>query len=162
MFRVFCILAFGVISGCTPQNAQQSDEDVALLRESLPGINQKCIDIFRTEGVTAIPQDVRECFPMEERKRWSGLWLDEMEGSRFCPEPVDECTFHSKGERIWLSFADDIREKSRPDRYSTEVLYEIEFVGSLTSISGAFGHQGGSDKEIVVERLVSLEPVSGS
>ena len=162
MFRGFCILAVGVISGCSPQKSQQPDEDVALLRESLPGINQECIDISRTEGVTAIPQNVRECFPMEESKRWSGLWLDEMESSRFCPEPADECTSHSEGERIWLSFADDIREESRPNRYSTEVLYEIEFVGSLTSMSGAFGHEGGSDREIVVERLVRLEPVSES
>ncbi|MBQ95187.1 MAG: hypothetical protein CL510_05060 [Actinobacteria bacterium] len=162
MFRVFCVVAFGLIAGCAPQSAQQSEEDIALLRESLPGINQKCIDKFRAEGVIAIPQDVRECFPMEERKRWSGLWLNEFEGSRFCSEPAEQCNFYTEGPRVWLTFAEEIGEDKRPDRYATDELYEIEFFGRQTSQSGAFGHMGSSDKEIVVEKLIRLERMSES
>ena len=162
MFRLIGVLACALTSGCASETDQLAQEDIALLRETLPGINEICVDAFREGGLNAIPQDVRKCFPMENSKRWTGLWLDEFEGSRFCAAPADECGFETEGERVWLSFAEEIRATEKPDRYATDKLYKIEFIGRRTLKSGAFGHLGGSDREVVVEDLVRLEPVSGS
>lgn len=159
MFRALSLVAAISVIGCGPETDPEFDKEVALIRESLPGINQKCTDAYINGGPNAVSQDVRECFPMEESKRWTGLWLDEFEGSRFCAYPAEECTFDTEGERIWLSFAEKIGDEARASRYATEQLYKIDFIGRQTSLSGNFGHFGGSDKEIVVEQLLMLERV---
>jgi len=161
MLRFFVVLSCAFAFGCAPEVEPQTDDDVALVRTSLPGINDRCVNAFREGGIEAIPQDVRECFPMERSKRWTGLWFDQFEGSRFCASPAEQCTFDTEGDRVWLSFADEI-EDQQPDRYATDELYEIEFMGRQTQSAGAFGHEGGSDREIVVEKLIRLERVSGS
>ena len=145
--------------GCAPESDGATEEDLALLRESLPEITQECVDAAAKDGIDALPQDVRECFIMEDSKYWAGLWLDEFEGSRFCAEPANQCTSNLDGQGVWLTFADEIKCTARPDRYATDELYEIEFIGRLTSDTGAFGHQGGSQKEIVVEGLIRLKKV---
>ena len=159
MSRLVYPLTLLLTVGCAPETDHHVEEDVAVLRQSLPGINQRCVDVFRRGGIAAIPQDVRKCFPMESSKRWRGLWFDEFEGSRFCAAPADECTFDTEGERVWLHFADEISDSVKPNRLGTNILYEIEFVGRQTSRKGAFGHMGGSDREMVVEELISLNSV---
>ena len=161
MFRALWLVVCVVTLGCTQGGDEETDEVPALLRESLPGINQECIDAVAEGGVDAMPQDVRRCFVMTDQKHWAGLWLDGFEGSRFCAEPAKRCTFDTEGQRVWLSFAEEV-ESERPGRYSTGKLYEIEFIGRQTSEAGAFGHMGGSDREIVVEKLIRLERVSES
>lgn len=161
MLRFIVLLVCPIALGCAPEVKRETDEDLALLRTSLPGINERCVNAFRKRGIEAIPQDARECFPMENSKRWTGLWSDEFEASRFCATPAERCDFESEGERVWLSFADEIKDQ-QPDRHATDALYEIEFIGRQTSGAGAFGHDGASEKEIVVEKLIRLERASGS
>ncbi|EAQ28152.1 hypothetical protein NAP1_11173 [Erythrobacter sp. NAP1] len=97
---------------------------------------------------------------MDKARRWEGLWLDEFEGSRFCAAPADDCTYHSAGERVWLTFAEEIRATERPAFDGKIRLYQIEFIGRQTSEPGHFGHAGTSDRKIVVEELLKLELVS--
>ena len=159
MFRFIGLATCICLLGCAPENDPRTADEAELIRRSLPGISDECVETILKNGMEQLPQDVRDCFPMEEKKRWQGLWLDEFEGSRFCAAPAEECRFETSGERVWLVFADEIRAVSRRDKHSTDALYKIEFVGRQTLTTGAFGHLGGSDREIVVEKLIRLERV---
>ena len=159
MSRAICLIVSLFALGCAPESDGATEEDLALLRELSPGITQECVDAAKKDGIVSLPRDVRECFAMDDSKLWAGLWLDEFEGSRFCAEPSDRCTSNTNGQGVWLTFADEIKDTARPDRYATDELYEIEFIGRLTSETGSFGHMGLSQKEIVVEELIRIERV---
>jgi hypothetical protein len=83
------------------------------------------------------------------------LWGQAFELSRFCPAPARQCTYDTPGEEIWLSFAPNVR---RPKMDEVE-LRAIEFVGRETLDRGHFGHLGGYDREIIVDRIISLNEI---
>ncbi|MDE1467894.1 hypothetical protein [Aurantiacibacter sp. D1-12] len=144
-----------------------SDEDMALLRETLPGMTEECLNIVRYEGIEAYPNDTGRCFEMSEQRRWKGLWIAEFEYSVFCgpdgmacyPDEAEEAT-----DTVWLSFAsgaeqDDIFPNGFAYDSSSDGIYEIEFLGRITSIRGSHGHMGMSQREIVVSEVISIELV---
>lgn len=109
---------------------------------------------------------------MSPPRRYRGVWIDEFEGQQFIPEgqpapewPSTEAGTPGWGETferaraatIWLSvdragIGHDFKNGPRRMR--------VEFVGRETLYPGAYGHMGMSDKEIVVDTMVSLEPVA--
>jgi hypothetical protein len=131
-----------------------SEDDVRLLRETLPGITDECVEKLRFAGIDAFPERTDECFEMAPAKRWTGLWRNEFEGSRFCPSPAQDCSFDSPGDRIWLSYAN---VQGPGSEAVSEGLYAIEFVGRRTLKRGSHGHFGASDHEIIVDRLMSIK-----
>ena len=157
--RHLYLLLAAFLGSCSGNADQQSENDVALLRESLPGIKEECVEIFRKKGLIGVPSDVRTCFPMEKQKRWTGLWRDEFEGSTFCPSPANRCEVSYEDGHLWLHFAKEELKPEWLDRYGSGDLYEIEFVGRRTAVVGAFGHAGLSDSEIVVEKLIRLKKI---
>ena len=95
---------------------------------------------------------------MQEQRRWKGLFEAVFEGGKFCPQPADDCYFEIHGKNTCLTFVDG----TAPDVDLHPVerqLYRLEFDGRMTSRDGKFCHLGVSDRHIVVEKLISFEPV---
>lgn len=108
--------------------------------------------------ITSLPTD--QCFRMSQPRRMQGIWIDEFEGSRFLPEARDITRAEVGSGGIWLN----IDTKKLPARYrslSDEKLraFEIDLIGRQTAVAGRHGHMGGSDHEIIVDRLISIRPV---
>lgn len=115
-----------------------------------------------------LPTD--QCFKMQGPERYRGIWIDAFEGQDFIPEgtslpdwPRTDPTTPSWREqadrvqaaRIWLNVdragvAHDVNANGRKMR--------IEFIGRKTMYQGAYGHMGMSGNEIIVDRVISLEP----
>lgn len=147
--------AIFLLQACDSKRPVVSDDLVRQFREEFPGITEKCLDMVRYGGVNAMPTRADQCFEMTPMKRWKGLWRNEFEGSRFCASPAKSCSFETPGERVWLSDPDNIVGT----KISEEGLYEIEFLGRRTIKRGAHGHLGGSDHEVVVNKIVSISRV---
>lgn len=119
------------------------------------GLVSPCMKNEKTPaGETYGEVPVDECFRMDPPRRWKGLWRDEFEGSRFCPAPATRCDFNMPGDLIWLN----------PERVSRKEpdggLYAVEFIGRRTAVKGRFyGHLGGSDYELIVDRFISMKQV---
>lgn len=140
---------------CDDRRPVVSEELVREFRNKLPGITEQCLDALRYGGINAMPTRADQCFAMTPTKRWKGLWRNEFEGSRFCASPAKSCSFETLGERVWLSDPDNVVPVKRSD----EALYEIEFLGRRTLEKGAHGHLGGSDHDMVVDKVISLTRV---
>ena len=100
-----------------------------------------------SEGMRAVPTE--QCVKMLPARRYRGLWLDAFEGSRFCAEPARECTPDAPGDRIWLDVRDDKGRRGG--------LHVVEFIGRRTLYKGAYGHLGGSDHEMIVDKMLFIE-----
>jgi hypothetical protein len=109
--------------------------------------------VMGTEGIASLPTE--QCEKLSLQRRFKGLWNDEFEGSRFCPAPAEECSFISPGEHIWLSFA----ERSYRVGERKLGVYAIEFVGRQTLYPGLYGHMGGSDEEVIVDHVISMNRI---
>lgn len=90
-----------------------------------------------------------ECYKMDQPRRWRGVWRNEFEGSRFCPAPAKKCSMSSPGEMIWLDVS------KSPD----QTLYEVDFIGRRTAVKGRYGHMGGFDHELIVDRMISMRQI---
>lgn len=129
--------------------------EVEDVRKDLPGLTALCIKRLRAFGLKGLDVPVDECFEMTRPQRWSGLWRAAFEGSRFCEDQPNksatECSDKSVGSRIWF-------DPNRP--YETDGrLYRVEFIGRRTVRPGNFGHMGGSEHEMVVDRMISIKEV---
>ena len=133
-----------------------SAREVARLQAVAPGITKNCLEKARIEGFAAVPFTAEQCFELAPARRWRGLWRDDFEGSRFCPEPVDECDYKTSGDIIWLSSSERLKAARALPQRGEGGLFEVEFVGRLTAQRGYYGHFGMSDYEIVVDRLISI------
>lgn len=105
-----------------------------------------------------MPERTDQCFEMTPKQRWKGLWLKGFEDSRFCPYPASSCSFETPGESTWLSEPDEDIEVSS---YNGDV-YEVEFIGRRTSKSGHYGHFGGFDHEIIIDKMINLRRIENA
>lgn len=151
---IFTVL---VLTGCDTRTPVMSDEDIALVKEIYPTMNDACVERARYEGTSAINVSVDICFPMQSARRWTGLWVNEFEGSRFCPSPANACDQPEYGEGIWLSFSQGKRPGSAHP-YGDDTIYKVQFLGRRTKEPDSFGHTGYFAHEIVVDELISMEP----
>ena len=132
------------------------------MRTGIPffGLTPPCNEWIEDErgGYYArIPTD--ECYKMLPPQRWKGLWRNAFEGSQFCPAPAKECQHVPPALRsepyIWLNSSYSWPAEARK-RVEDEAVYEIEFIGRRTMYQGRYGHLGGADHEVIVDRLISL------
>jgi hypothetical protein len=130
------------------------DQQIARTGKGISGRPFPCEREKLADGIRYIEGVALDaCVRMSPSQTFRGLWRNEFEGSRFCPAPAQECTFHTNGDKIWLTFPKDLRP------YNIEAsggLYELEFVGRQTMHRGFSGHLGVSDHEIIVDRLISM------
>lgn len=101
--------------------------------------------------VTSLPTD--QCFKMTKPQRWSGVWRNDFEGSHFCLPPDRKCTHDTPGGNIWLTFP----MQPESELQGRGGLYAVDFVGRRTLYRGMFGHMGGSDYEIIVDRVILMK-----
>lgn len=154
-------IAIGLMAGsaCDGRMAKLSDAKIQELRRNLPGITNECIEKVRFGGVEALPQQTQDCFEMMPPQHFRGLWRDNFEGSRFCPEPSRTCSYDTSGDEIWLTMSAGAGE---PERKMVGNLYSIEFRGRRTKVPGSYGHLGMSRHEVLVDKIVSIAAVPRS
>jgi hypothetical protein len=101
----------------------------------------------------ADPIQIDQCLRFGKPKRMHGFWLDQFEGSQFCPMPSAKCFYQSPESDTWLDFNDPSLQNRRP----TGGLYEIEFIGRHSLYPASYGHMGGFSEEVIVDRVISIE-----
>jgi hypothetical protein len=140
-----------MLSGCTdygpPAAAYRRWQDRLVVAAGLRSLVWPCSVKENTKfGIEygSVPLD--QCYKMDSPRRWRGVWRNEFEGSRFCPAPAMKCSYYSVGDRIWLDAS------KSPD----QTLYTVDFIGRRTAVKGRYGHMGGSDYEVIVDRVISI------
>lgn len=150
------IFAGLLIGGCQepqpPESLDPEQYSAAQIRKALPGIADACIARLQVDDTRSVPAD--QCFEMQEPRRFRGLWRNEFEGSRFCPEPARECGHDTPGDEIWLTFSEDLPQ-SKLDDFGG--LYELDLVGRRTLHQGRHGHFGLYDHVLIVDRVISMK-----
>lgn len=157
---VSALITLPAIAACDHQVPRMSEQEVAELRAFAPGMTAACIEKARFGGLNAINSlSVEQCYEMAPVRKWRGLWRNDFEGSRFCPEPMTECGYDTPGDDIWLSYSQGLRPSSSWPEVGSGGMYEVEFVGRLTAKRGHYAHFGSSDHELVVDQLISIQPL---
>ena len=163
--RNLCVtiaISFAVptLAACDQRVPQMSQEELADLHSSSPGMTAACLEEARFGGLNAISSlPVEQCFEMAPARRWRGLWRNDFEGSRFCPEPMKECGYDTPGDDIWLSYSEGLQPPPSWPELGSGGMYEVEFVGRLTARRGHYAHFGSSDHELVVDQVISIRPL---
>ena len=99
---------------------------------------------------------------MDAAQTYRGLWRDDFEGSRFCPDPQTECTQETSGEAIWLTFSPELEGRENVAGDMTGSLYAIEFTGRMTARRGHYGHMGMFNREAVVDDITFIRSLTPS
>ena len=156
------LLGCVALVSCNQRAAEMSEHALDKLQATMPGMTNACVDKARYGGIDAISSlPVDECFKMAPPERFRGIWRNDFEGSEFCPEPATECDYDAPGDDIWLSHSKTLKAQPVPHAGDGR-LYQIEFMGRLTAKRGHFGHFGVFDREVIVDRVISLRPLAGA
>ncbi|WP_294252807.1 hypothetical protein [uncultured Sphingomonas sp.] len=130
------------------------DQEIARTGVGKPGRPFPCAREVKFSDTTVVESGSTDrCVRMEQSRLWRGLWRNEFEGQRFCPEPVAGCSDAAQGERIWFTQGAFIGEEG--------AVYEVTFIGRRTQYRGTYGHLGMSDHEVIVDRPLSIRLVEG-
>ncbi|MDJ0278728.1 hypothetical protein QLH51_18200 [Sphingomonas sp. 2R-10] len=98
-------------------------------------------------------------------REWRGIWANDFEGSRFFEGTAEVATLPWRARNIWF---DDRKRAAFNDLPSIQTefgkAYRVRFVGkaSVEAPPGqrcGFGHMGMSDGEVIVTRILSIEPL---
>lgn len=160
--RAAVLLSCVMLAACDQRAPKMSEDELREMQTMFPGMTSECVDKARFGGINAISGlAVDECFEMAPPGRYRGIWRNDFEGSRFCPEPATECGYDTVGDDIWLSYSQSVRSRQSP-REGEGGLYQIEFVGRKTAKRGHHGHVGVADFEVIVDQIVSLRPITSA
>lgn len=101
-------------------------------------------------------------FALKPAKTYEGIWTAQFESSRFEPtEPPGEKT--QGAEYIWLDLAPNVRfPDAIKDAPSARAL--VKFIGrepicTRSEAGIGFGHLGGADRLVIVERFLRIERI---
>jgi hypothetical protein len=137
-----------------PPEAYLRSEDQERARQLDPD-NFPCSFIQHDGGhpaVAALPTD--ECVRMLPRQRYSGVWINEFEGSQFYPDRV---TYpKTRDTTIWLDVENVALGGLDPDGRG----YLVVFEGRRTMHPGLYGHLGSARHELIVDEVVSVRPLA--
>jgi hypothetical protein len=150
-------LCVTLLFGCNQQKPKMTDAQIQAIRAETPGMTSACLEKLRWGGIQALPEPFERCFEFEPAKLWKGIWVNQMEGSQFCPDPApDSCPTKdvSYANDIWLKFG-----SNPPVELGRGGLYQVEFIGRKSDGKGTFGHFGMFGNEIIVDRLISIKEV---
>lgn len=128
-----------------------------------------CASRRKIDGVNileGLPLD--QCYKMQPARRFRGIWLDEFEGSTFFEGFSDigkvksEIRLRMKkpaayGE--WLGWNENRKNPVLSSSGGDARLVAIDFVGRKTAYLGRYGHMGMSNSEIIVDRVISAQPI---
>jgi hypothetical protein len=144
----------------TPAVAYQRWQDRIVVRTHLPifGYRPVCSTKWINDQYggywDGLPID--QCLKFNPPERMQGLWRRDFEGSQFCPAPARACSFTETGRPfVWLDTTKPGTLGNRHKGFGG--LYAVEFIGRRTSYEGAYGHLGGFDQEVLVDRMISIK-----
>jgi hypothetical protein len=150
-------LCVAMLAACHPQKPKMTDAQVAAMRASDPGMTDACLEKLRWGGVEAMPQRTDQCYKFDKARRWKGHWINQFEGSIFCPAG-SPCPDERSGaaNAIWLEFSSTrpVQNELKPGG-----VYEVEFIGRRSIGEGHFGHMGMSPNDIIVDRMISMNQI---
>jgi hypothetical protein len=152
-----------LLSGCSYQSADAyrdiRDQVEATTGLPLLGVGP-CAQAMRDEKFEPRKNVYEICYRLTDPERWRGLWRNDFEGSRFCAAPGKRCSHDRPGERIWLEYSFGLTDtKPRQWKIQPGGLYEVDFIGRRTAVKGKYGHMGGSDHLLLVDRMISIREV---
>ena len=156
-FSLAIAVAALALMGCHKQVPKVSEQAIRAIHASEPGMTDECLDKIRWGGIQAMPNAIDQCFRMDRPRRWRGLWLNAFEYSRFCPAPAHECSYGDPRTSFWLTGSRSVRLPQYQGQPQSPV-YEVEFIGRKTAFPGHY--EGGSQQEIIVDRMISMKPVT--
>lgn len=107
------------------------------------------------------------CVLYGPRTRFQGiLWSSGFESSGFFPHRFAEEAFARRGDITYQAIALEVDDKSDPDRMVERAWGEpfeggkllVTFYGWPSRSEGRFGHLGGHDQQILVDRFTGVAP----
>lgn len=99
-----------------------------------------------------------QCYRFNPPVRMRGIWLDEFEGSEFLPNATKApAGWPYSRDAIWLDFTrhESLLANGNGERRA----FAIEFIGRRATFPGSYGHLGGSRHLVIVDKLLSANPV---
>lgn len=130
-----------------------TDRQIASTRMAVNGRYEPCTREQVVSGevvIATLPTD--QCVYMEPARVWNGSWLNEYERSVFWPAEASQKAGDEPYFAIWLT--------GGPMEGEVGQTYTVSFVGRKTRYSGGYGHLGSYADEIIVDRVISIEPIS--
>lgn len=110
--------------------------------------------------IASLPTD--QCYKMTTPQRIRGLWRNDFEGQAFCAAPASECPAGkwkpNEPGVAWIDFASPLPGSSETPPGG---LYAIDFIGRETAYPGRYGEYGFYNKEVIVDRVLSIAEVKG-
>jgi len=106
------------------------------------------------------PGDYENCVDFLPAERMRGVWISGFERSSFVtgdgtmPDPR-----RSNLSGTWLTFASGARPdpalRAEMDALRGVAVVSVEFVGRRSRAPGGFGHMGGAEHLVIVDRMIS-------
>jgi hypothetical protein len=158
MLKTMLSVAFStaILTSCNRPVPKVDDATIQKIRDAAPGMTDECLQKIRFGGFGAMPERVDQCFKMSAEQRLSGLWRNDFEGQLFCSAPAQKCDYGKLRETVWLDFGPGSQSKVSP---GSGGVYAIEFDGRSALQKGMYGHMGMFDREVIVDRLISIRQV---
>ncbi len=95
------------------------------------------------------------CFPFSETEQVAGFWYTDLEGSYFGSSPSE-----ARKAMTWLEVNNGPQAVTDSTQGEGPREFAVTFEGRRSLCLGSFGHMGMTSREIVVERLISMTPIS--
>jgi hypothetical protein len=163
MRSAILVATAALLGGCNyqPLDAYRDVRDKVEAATGLPLLGRgSCFRAIDDDKFGAGKSLTEICYKLTPQRRWHGLWRNDFEGSRFCAAPASSCSRDTPGDRTWLQYSFGLTDtKPREWKVPPGGLYEVEFVGRRTAIKGRYGHMGGSDYAMIVDRLISIREI---
>lgn len=133
-----------------------------------------CTDrVVGAGGVVFVNRPTDQCVKMQPRRRFRGIYLHEFEAELFFEDVTDPAEAWRRrdsnlrrrgpsGEWLgasisWMSLEPTMRRVLEAASADQPVL--LEFEGRRTAYRGRYGHLGMSESEVIVDRVISAQPV---
>jgi len=161
--RLAVLLVAALLQGCNYQQAgtyrDVRDQVQAVIIVPLLGWGP-CARAMRDENFQPNKSLAEICYKLTPPRRRHGLWRNNFEGSQFCEAPATRCPDASAGELSWLRYSFGVTD-TRPRKLKVPYggLYEVDFIGRRTAVKGRYGHLGGADHYLIVDRMIWMREV---
>ena len=105
----------------------------------------------------------RSCYFYSPPRRMQGVYIDEFEGQRFLENASTTPPLVARDD-VWFDVdqQSDLRRTPRlRNRENGTIIWLVDFIGRRTeSARGGYGHMGGSNADVLVDRMISAQPIA--
>ncbi|MGK6355469.1 hypothetical protein ACMGDH_09585 [Sphingomonas sp. DT-207] len=168
------ITLLACLAACVPNAAENLSEmdRAALANPNLPQSFKdeirRCPTRERREGeFTVVDRSPdRQCVDFAAPREFTGIWIDEFEGSRFVEGVRDTSALpgFDQGKRVWLEIDDESRMPKAWRREPSQQLYRVRFLGRASRDQDrpeamGYGHLGMSHGLVLVDEMHEMTPL---